>query len=118
MYRASYRTIQATLDIGTPDYGFTSFISNSKCDNSVFGLGRMRPPMCDINLFKSWLAICESRHIDRCASSGLGLPIAPITLRLWNIATGKLCNVSELESRKSVRYAALSYVWGGPQDVC
>lgn len=98
----------------SPDLGFEEFLSKGSLSIEHFATGRVRPPLCDIRLFRAWLAKCEAEHAVACGFGDLR-PI--LNLRLLNVKTKRVIAVAEEGIPNPPRYVALSYVWGGPQLV-
>ena len=69
--------------------------------------GRLRSPICEPEILRTWLSKCESRH-SMCWWSG---PKASIPLRLFDIKF-RCVRKFQLSLDNTVRYVALSYVWG------
>ena len=69
--------------------------------------GRLRSPVCEPEILRTWLSKCESSH-SMCWWSG---PKASIPLRLFDIKF-RCVRQFQLSLDNTVRYVALSYVWG------
>ena len=69
--------------------------------------GRLRSPICEPEILQTWLSKCESSH-SMCWWAG---PKASLRLRLFDIKFRSVRQF-QLSSDNSVRYVALSYVWG------
>jgi hypothetical protein len=75
-------------------------------------LGRYRPALCDVSLFRSWLRTCIANHPQCSRPSASG----SLPLRLIDVNEMCLVTVSS-DERARTQYLALSYVWGeGPKD--
>jgi hypothetical protein len=64
----------------------------------------------DVSLLKHWLQTCCTIHGNHCEKPSWLSPAEPENLRLIDIRMN-----SVIQAHPSHRYAALSYVWGGPQ---
>ena len=69
--------------------------------------GRLRPPICEPEILRTWLSKCESGH-SMCWWTG---PKASLRLRLFDIKF-RCVRQFQISSDNTVRYVALSYVWG------
>ncbi|GAW13585.1 hypothetical protein ANO14919_029720 [Xylariales sp. No.14919] len=77
--------------------------------------GRALPTALDFELAGQWLRDCSTTH-DSCKSSVLADP--PLNLfRLIDVQDKKVIEIRR-SKLQCFRYAALSYVWGGPQKFC
>ena len=69
--------------------------------------GRLRSPICEPEILRTWLSKCESSH-SMCWWTG---PKASLRLRLFDIKF-RCVRRFQISSDNTVRYVALSYVWG------
>ena len=69
--------------------------------------GRLRSPICEPEILRTWLSKCESSH-SMCWWTG---PKAFLRLRLFDIKF-RCVRQFQISSDNTVRYVALSYVWG------
>ena len=69
--------------------------------------GRLRTPICEPKILRTWLSKCESSH-SMCWWTG---PKASLRLRLYDIKF-RCVRQFQISSDNTVRYVALSYVWG------
>ena len=69
--------------------------------------GRLRSPICEPKILQTWLFKCESSH-PMCWWTG---PKAFLRLRLFDVKF-RCVRQFQLSSDNTVRYVALSYVWG------
>ncbi|KAM0246092.1 hypothetical protein ACHAQJ_010344 [Trichoderma viride] len=81
----------------------------------TFG-GRKRPLQLDLQRVRHWMYTCEVDHGEACRRAGVELfqkseTICFIDVKKRCVTTLKTVYISEC------RYAALSYVWGGPQQL-
>lgn len=69
--------------------------------------GRYRSLTCEPKTFRSWLRTCEGRHKNCTLDSPTALPVLRfIDIKLWCVSH------PHLAANESVRYVALSYMWG------
>ena len=68
--------------------------------------GRLRSPMCEPEILRTWLSKCESSH-SMCWWAG---PKASLCLRLFDIKC-RCVRQFQISSDNTVRYVALTYVW-------
>ena len=69
--------------------------------------GRLRSPVCEPEILRTWLSKCESDHA-MCWWTG---PKASLRLRLFDVKF-RCVRRFQISSDNTVRYVALSYVWG------
>ena len=69
--------------------------------------GRLRPPICEPELLRTWLSKCESSH-SMCWWTE---PRIPLHLRLFDVQF-RCMRRFQISLDNTVRYVALSYVWG------
>ena len=69
--------------------------------------GRLRSPMCELKILRTWLSMCEGSH-SMCWWTG---PKASLRLRLFDVKF-RCVRQFQLSPDNTVRYVALSYVWG------
>ena len=69
--------------------------------------GRLRFPICEPKILRTWLSKCESSH-SMCWWTG---PKPSLRLRLFDIKFRCVRNF-QISPDNTVRYVALSYVWG------
>ena len=69
--------------------------------------GRLRSPICEPEVLRTWLSKCESSH-SMCWWTG---PKPSLRLRLFDIKF-RCVRQFRISSDNTVRYIALSYVWG------
>ncbi|KAL9063781.1 MAG: hypothetical protein Q9161_009279 [Pseudevernia consocians] len=69
--------------------------------------GRLRSPICEPDILRTWLSKCESSH-SMCWWTG---PKPSLRLRLFDIRF-RCVRQFQISSDNTVRYVALSYVWG------
>lgn len=69
--------------------------------------GRLRSTICEPEILRSWLSKCESSH-SMCWWTG---PKPSLRLRLFDIKF-RCVRQFHISSDNTVRYVALSYVWG------
>lgn len=105
---------QGALLPSSPDLGLEEYLSKGSHSIEHFATGRVRPPLCDIRLFRAWLAKCEAEHAAVC---GFGDVRPLLNLRLLNVSTKRVIAVEEEGITNPPRYVALSYVWAGSQRV-
>lgn len=72
--------------------------------------GRARALEADIDLLKGWLRLCDRYHGNQCASKNVR---QRVEIRL--IDTEDLCITSHRQEERP--YVALSYVWGGKEQL-
>lgn len=82
-----------------------------------FGHSRIVPKnVADIDRMKEWLHICENYHVDTCGRFiSSSIQNIPESLRVMDVEDMCLVSVAPESlpgSTKSLRYIALSYVWG------
>ena len=73
----------------------------------ILRAGRLRSPIYEPDIARTWLNICESSH-TRCWWSG---PKARLRLRLFDIKFQAIRDF-HISRDDTVRYVTLSYVWG------
>jgi hypothetical protein len=73
---------------------------------------RIDPNGPDIPLLRAWISSCLSQHGELCNNPPNLMPLYPEHLRVIDVR--KRCVILAPES---CSYAALSYVWGGPQFI-
>jgi hypothetical protein len=69
-------------------------------------------PKLDTTLFKHWYHTCQTYHGSDCSQTAWLSPREPEKLRLIDVRIS-----SVVHAPSDCTYAALSYVWGGPQFV-
>ena len=69
--------------------------------------GRLRSPICEFEILRTWLSKCESSH-SLCWWTG---PKPSLRLRLFDVKF-RCVRQFHISSDNTVRYVALSYVWG------
>ena len=69
--------------------------------------GRLRSPICEPEILRTWLSKCESNH-SMCWWTGRK---PSLRLRLFDIRF-RCVRQFQISSDNTVRYVALSYVWG------
>ena len=74
---------------------------------NTLGNSRLRSPICEPKLLRTWLSKCESSH-SMCWWTG---PKASLRLRLFDVKF-RCVRKLQLSLDITVRYVALSYVWG------
>jgi hypothetical protein len=80
--------------------------------DEMFGEARHRSEVCDFQLFKRWLALCESKHnhVPRVSRSAL-------TVRLIDVEDQCIVDLQRIDPGH-FRFVVLSYVWGvGAQKI-
>ncbi|KAI0437207.1 heterokaryon incompatibility protein-domain-containing protein [Xylaria telfairii] len=77
-----------------------------------FLAGRVVGETVDIQLLTEWLRLCD-KHGNNCQPE----PLLKYRKPVWmiDVAERKLVSVVDLRSRTGPKFAALSYVWGGPE---
>ncbi|KAI1205880.1 HET-domain-containing protein [Annulohypoxylon truncatum] len=84
-------------------------------DMMIFG-GRWRPLQLDLRWVRRWINICETDHGDTCKRADVGLGSRLERIRFIDVK--KRCVVTLTSIQLSdYHYIALSYVWGGPQEL-
>ncbi|KAJ4362448.1 hypothetical protein N0V83_010541 [Neocucurbitaria cava] len=73
---------------------------------------RVTASKLDVSLFKNWLQTCCTKHGKHCEKPTWLSPKIPENLRVIDIRTR-----SVIKAQPDCIYAALSYVWGGPQYI-
>jgi hypothetical protein len=79
--------------------------------DGAFSYGRMlHPNWIDPSIGRLWLSECEGNHGTACSQQGWDLAMRkPRSLRVIDVEN--LC-IKEVMTTDSIRYVALSYVWG------
>ncbi|KAF2491599.1 HET-domain-containing protein [Lophium mytilinum] len=80
--------------------------------------GRKRPDTVDIKLLRNWMSICNTEHTASCCEESESEDIITPCKLIRLIHVDHLClHVLRDVDLGDLQYAALSYVWGGPQPV-
>ena len=83
-----------------------------QCDrigNGIAPITRLLPDMCNSNLIRQWLSICESTHGGNCRPR---LDQRLSTIRLVDTRAKCIKSFVQTSDLGIPRYIALSYVWG------
>ncbi|KAI9866737.1 MAG: hypothetical protein M1813_000679 [Trichoglossum hirsutum] len=83
---------------------------NETQEDSAHFSGRSVQSEADFGLYRKWLACCREYHSKACCVEAADL--AKMKLRLINIDENRV-----VEASRDDKYAALSYVWGVPDQL-
>ncbi|RMJ18621.1 hypothetical protein CDV36_001732 [Fusarium kuroshium] len=73
-------------------------------------IGRRRPLVVDLRLFRKWKSFCDATHDGNCQPGRIPLGSRSLRfIRLINVETYSIVEVEEIEK---VSWVAISYVWG------
>ncbi|QGI71448.1 hypothetical protein CEK26_003788 [Fusarium fujikuroi] len=101
----------STLDYDSFQFAVSSLPNNSQDTEAVkFTILRLESDRIDFRKLKNWLAFCKSHHHKTCQTLP-GYPHELSCLRVIECQTGAIIKAPE-----GSEFAALSYVWGHPQD--
>ena len=104
--RTSLLTGQTSILPPSLDAGYVKYIQNAALPKLYYGSAREIHPSCDIALVTTWLSMCENCHGTRCARAE---STTMAELRLLDVKSMRLIQFAK---GSTVRYIALSYVWG------
>ncbi|KAL9609753.1 MAG: hypothetical protein Q9167_005497 [Letrouitia subvulpina] len=87
----------------------TEKVEFSHAETKSAPITRLRPDVCNLDLVRKWLLICENSHSNNCR------PVRKqklSTIRLVDTQEKCIKNFVQTQDLSIPRYAALSYVWG------
>ncbi|KAI8668487.1 HET domain-containing protein [Fusarium keratoplasticum] len=73
-------------------------------------IGRRRPLVADLRLFRKWKGFCDATHDGNCQPGRI--PLGSRSLRFIRLIDVKTYSIVEVEDIKKVSWVAISYVWG------
>lgn len=101
----------STLNYDSFQFAISPLPNNSQDTEAVkFTILRLESDRIDFQILKNWLAFCKSHHHKTCQTLP-GYPHELSCLRVIECQTGAIIKAPE-----GCEFAALSYVWGQPQD--
>lgn len=71
-------------------------------------IGRIRPLVADLRLFKKWKELCTATHGEKCQPEKMHNSRRPLMIRLIDVKQKCLIEADS----ETVSWVALSYVWG------
>ncbi|KAH7259885.1 heterokaryon incompatibility protein-domain-containing protein [Fusarium solani] len=73
-------------------------------------IGRRRPLMADLRLFRKWKSFCDATHDGNCQPGRI--PLGSCSLRFIRLINVETYSIVEVEDIEKVSWVAISYVWG------
>lgn len=94
-----------------PDRGAIAVLAGRKSNSDILENAKriFKSPQVDFEILRKWMESCQSNHLTSCVEDS-GLRVTG--LRLIDVDTREIVEVTG-----SVKYAALSYVWGQEEHI-
>ncbi|EEU39260.1 uncharacterized protein NECHADRAFT_82069 [Fusarium vanettenii 77-13-4] len=73
-------------------------------------IGRRRPLVADLRLFRKWKSFCDAAHDGNCQPGRI--PLGSRSLRFIRLINVETYSIVEIEAIEQVSWVAISYVWG------
>ncbi|RSL68998.1 hypothetical protein CEP54_002579 [Fusarium duplospermum] len=73
-------------------------------------IGRRRPLVADLRLFRKWKSLCDATHDGNCQPGRT--PLGSRSLRFIRLIDVEKYSIVEVEEIEKVSWVAISYVWG------